>query len=275
MFISEDCSTGKNPSTVHVSVPSKRRIARTFGRKAAVYDRYATFQTGLIKRLVARLAHLDRPGGRWIDLGCGTGILALECRKAGISSRIVNIDFAFDPLCIAGEQHAATRLSVQADIDDLPFKKELFDVAITASTLQWLADASNTLSRIATIVKSRGFLAFSVFVRGSFSELFSIQRQFGIPAPVHCFEAVDFVRKLEKAGFEQTDYETVQRTAYAPEAAMLIKCISAMGGTATTGNLLNRKELSEFCRTYENSFRTGDGIPLTYRAIVGVCRKRI
>ena len=107
MFIPEEYSTGKNPSAVHVSVPSKHRIARSFDLKAAAYDDHAAIQAGLIKQLIGKLADVDQPGGRWINLGCGTGILAQECRKAGISSRIVNIDHAFNPLCIARERHTA------------------------------------------------------------------------------------------------------------------------------------------------------------------------
>jgi malonyl-CoA O-methyltransferase len=270
MRMTTECSATFPRQTL---IPPKRRIARAFGLKAAAYDDHAAINTGLVKRLVAKLADLDRPGGQWIDLGCGTGILAVECRKAGIRSRIVNIDYAFEPLRIARERHAASCLNVQADIDDLPFKKELFDAAITASTIQWLDNTSDTLHKIAAMVRPGGCIAFSVFVEGSFRELFSIQRQFGIPAPVRCCETGVFVRMLEQAGFAAIAYETVIKTVYAPTAAMLLKSISAIGGTATAGPLLNRKELAEFCRTYENSFRTNDGIPLTYRAIVGGSRK--
>jgi malonyl-CoA O-methyltransferase len=274
MFIPEEYSTRKNPSAVHVSVPSKHRIARSFDLKAAAYDDHAAIQAGLIKQLVGKLADIDQPGSRWIDLGCGTGILAQECRKAGISSRIVNIDHAFNPLCIARERNTAFCVNIQADIDDLPFKKELFDAAIAASTIQWLDNTSDTLHKIAALVRPGGWVAFSVFVEGSFRELFSVQRQFGIPTPVQCIETVRFVHLLEDAGFEGVKYDAANRTAYAPAAAVLLKNISATGGTATAGPLLNRKELAEFCRIYENSFRNGNGVPLTYRAIVGVSRKR-
>ena len=214
------------------------------------------------------------PAAGGSNLGCGTGILGYECRKAGIRSRIVNIDHAFNPLCIARERHTAFCVNIQADIDDLPFKKELFDAAITASTIQWLDNTSDTLHKIAALVRQGGWIAFSVFVEGSFHELFSVQRQFGIPTPVQCMETGKFVRMLEEADFKEVDYDTINKTVYASAAALLLKNISATGGTATAGPLLNRKSLAEFCRTYENCFRNGNGVPLTYRAIVGVSRKR-
>ena len=69
MFIPEEYSTGKKSSAVHVSVPSKHRIARSFDLKASAYDDHAAIQAGLIKQLVCKLADVDQPGGRWIESG--------------------------------------------------------------------------------------------------------------------------------------------------------------------------------------------------------------
>jgi malonyl-CoA O-methyltransferase len=261
-------------SSPDILVPPRQRIARAFGLKAKTYGDRAIIQSELIGRLVARLAKSVLPGGKWVDLGCGTGIFAGECRKTGILHRITGLDIAFDPLVVYNKKYPGPSPSIQADIRSLPFKKEVFDGAVTASTLQWLGNDSDTMRNIAAILKpGTGILAFSVFVKGSFRELFSVQQQFGIPAPVLCFEAGEFVRMLEGAGFEAIDYDMVHKTVYAPAAALLLKSISAIGGTATAGKLLNRKELSEFCRAYESRFRTGDGIPLTYRTVIGACRK--
>ena len=79
---------------------------------------------------------------------------------------------------------------------------------------------------------------------------------------------------LEEADFKEVEYDTDKQNGVCFRCRLLLKNISATGGTATAGPLLNRKSLAEFCRTYENCFRNGNGVPLTYRAIVGVSRKR-
>jgi malonyl-CoA O-methyltransferase len=256
-----------------ILLPPKRRIARSFGRRATTYDRHAIIQSDLIKLLVERLAQHCPAAGRWIDLGCGTGFFAEECRKNGLPYRIIGLDIAFAPLIVCKKLRPASLKMVQADIDNLPFKEASFDAAVTSSTLQWFGDAHATVKNIAALLKPTGLLAFSIFVQGSFRELFLLQQQFGMPSPVHCLDAAEVIRTLQEAGFAAVAHETVTKTVHAPEAALLLKSISAMGGTASAGKYLNRGELMEFCRAYDNRFKTADGVPLTYRAIVGTCRK--
>jgi ubiquinone/menaquinone biosynthesis C-methylase UbiE len=259
---------------LHVLLPSKQRIAHSFGRKAATYDGHAMMQAELITVLVAKLARLGLTKGRFVDCGCGTGILAQECRKTGISGSITGVDIAFTPLVINKKRNSAFTSSVQADIDELPFKPAVFDGALIASTLQWLANPSYTLQQISVILKQGGFLGFSVFIQGSFSELFSTQSSFGITVPVHCPCPDDFIKMARGTGFDCIDSSIVQKVTYSADAVSLFKNISLMGGAVSSGKLLTRKTLADFCETYERNFHDRDrGVPLTYRAMVGVCRK--
>jgi len=256
-------------------MPPRQRIARTFGRKAATYDGHAEVQGELTALLAAKLAVSGLSGGRWVDLGCGTGMFYDACKKSRFSSRIIGVDISFEPLVVYNNKCTGFSSTIQADIDHLPFKNATFDGAVTASTLQWLDNVPEALINIAAILKNGGLLAFSVFIQGSFRELFSIQQRFGIPAPVRCPETAEFVRALEDAGFVDVDYETTEKTVHAPTAAIVLKSLSAIGGTATAAvRLLDRKEIAEFCRAYETAFRAGGAVPLTYHAIVGMCRKR-
>jgi malonyl-CoA O-methyltransferase len=255
-------------------VPPLSRISRFFGRKASAYEDHATVQSELIALLAKRLSASGQPGGRWVDLGCGTGMFADASGKNGLFSRLIGVDISFEPLVIYNKKRYHHSLTVQADISRLPLKNKLFDAAVTASTLQWLDHVPDALKDIAAILKNGGLFAFSVFVQGSFRELFAIQRQFGVPVPVRCPETAGFVRALQAAGFEDVNYEEFEKTVHAPTAAMALKNISAIGGTATAAvRMLNRKELMEFCGAYEAAFGSAAGVPLTYRAVIGRCRK--
>jgi hypothetical protein len=150
----------------------------------------------------------------------------------------------------------------------------MFDGALIASTLQWLANPSYTLQKISAILKHGGFLGFSVFIQGSFSELFSIQSSFGITAPVRCPDPDDFIKIVRETGFGCIDCSIVQKVVYSSDTASLLKNISLMGGTVSAGRMLTKNTLAYFCELYERNFHDSvKGVPLTYRAIVGVCRK--
>ena len=255
-------------------VPHKRRISRAFGRKAVSYEGRATVQSELITLLAEKIIASRQSGGRWADLGCGTGMFASVCGKKGFFRRFIGVDISFEPLIIYNKKRISSSLTVQADISRLPLKKRTFDAAVCASTFQWLDNVPDVLKDIASILKKGGLFAFSVFIQGSFRELLSVQRQFSIPAPVQCPETAGFVRALKDAGFEGIDYEEVEKTVHAPTAAMVLKNISAIGGTATGAvRLLDRKEIAEFCSLYEAAFGSAAGVPLTYRAVIGRCRK--
>jgi malonyl-CoA O-methyltransferase len=260
-------------SSRQIPPPPIKRIASAFGRKTATYDTNARIQIELIRLLAARLVTFNKLYGRWIDCGCGTGLFARECLSAGIRSRIIGIDFTFEPLLAATKLSAASTVTVQADIERLPFKNSMVDGAIIASTLQWLVDPSSALCAIATLLKPHGFLAFSVFTAGSFRELVCLQQQFGIPVPIYCPETDEFLEMARTAGFQDIIFEPVRKTLLYPTATAAIKSVSAIGGTATAGKLLQRKSLLEFCNAYDSRFRTSEGVPLTCQAIVGVCRK--
>jgi malonyl-CoA O-methyltransferase len=257
-----------------IAVPPKQRIASAFSRRAAEYDGRAPFQSELCAQLAAKLACAGLLNGRWADLGCGTGTFADECAQKEFRGRIFGVDIAFMPLAVSRKREVVHRLNVQADIECLPFRPCSFDVAVTASALQWLEDLPVALKNIAVMLKNGGVLGFAVFAEGSFRELFLIQQRFGIPAPVRCLETSLFAGALADAGFEKVEYETVEKTHCETTAAAVLKSVSSAGSSATAAErLLNRKELAEFCRVYEGVFGRDGSVPLTYRAIVGICRK--
>jgi malonyl-CoA O-methyltransferase len=257
---------------IQVKISPKRLIARSFGRKAATYGRYATVQSELVRLLVAKLARLpDR--GTWIDAGCGAGMLAEQCREAGISSKIIGLDIAFEPLSAKRCFARSPVPVVQADIDNLPLKSNSFDGVITASTFQWLGDPLYVLHGFTDILKPGGFLALSVFVDDSFIELFTIRAYFGLLNILHCIELSAFVKILDEAGFTGLEYKLLRKKVYAQNAFAHLKSISGIGGTVVTGKRLTRTELAEFCQEYETHFRTDEGVPLTYCALIGICRK--
>ncbi len=208
-----------------------------------------------------------------LDVGCGIGLLADRCRAVGIKSRILGMDMAAATLATDRKRRIQLLNRVAADMERMPFKPQSFNGAIVASVFQWLDNPLIALKEIEGILKPEGFLVFSVFVEGAFVELFATRAAFGLPASVRCPDPAAFENLLHAAGFERITYESITRTVYAADATTHLKGINAIGGTAAAGKTLTRKNIEDFCQTYEERFRTNEGVPLTYCALVGVCRR--
>src|SRR5262245_48657087 len=90
---------------------------------------------------LARLAHL-RPGESVLDVGCGTGTLAIVAkRQVGASGRVFGIDAS--PTMVARATSKATKAGVDvrfqnAVVESLPFPDAHFDVVLSTLMLHHL-----------------------------------------------------------------------------------------------------------------------------------------
>jgi ubiquinone/menaquinone biosynthesis C-methylase UbiE len=267
-----------NPATENDTISTtpfprltKRRIARTFGLKAKTYESHAVMQTEIISRLLPKIIAYSTKRGLWADLGCGTGILE---RSLGASPiRIMALDLAFEPLVVMRRAAQFAIPAVQADIQAIPFKPGVFEGAIIASVLQWLSDPLEALRQISRLLIIERYLIFGAFTKGSFFELFETLAGFGMQPPVNCPASEHLTKEYLTAGFNLVEHEIIERTLFFKDARTILKSISGMGATAREGPLLTRHNLERFCSGYEHRFRTSRGVPLTYRAMIGVCRK--
>jgi malonyl-CoA O-methyltransferase len=249
---------------------TKRRIGRSFGLKAATYEINATMQKEIISKLLPKIASRATKDGLWADLGCGTGMLK---RSLGDSSfRMIGLDLAFEPLILTRSAQFAIP-TVQGDLQAIPLKPGVFEGAVIASVQQWLKDPAGALREIYHLLVTEGFLVFGAFTEGSFFELFTTLTGFGMQPPVSCPSPERLTKMYSSAGLTIVEQEIVERTLYFKDARTALKSVSGTGATAHEGRLLTRRNLERFCRDYEHRFRTGSGVPLTYRATIGVCRK--
>lgn len=96
-----------------------------------------------------------------LDVGTGTGDLALELRRQG-AARVVGADFSIEMLATARAKTAAAgdvRLSwALADALALPFPDNTFDRVTNAFLLRNLADIRAGLGEMARVLKPGGYL---------------------------------------------------------------------------------------------------------------------
>ena len=137
-------------------------MRRTFGRIARHYDflnRLLSFgRDRSWRREAIRNLHLE-PGNRLLDVGIGTGSLALEARQQNPNIWIVGCDFSPEMLAANKDQLARASIqSVLADADRLPFSQGSFDAVASAFLLRNLGHLGRALTEQLRVLKRNGSL---------------------------------------------------------------------------------------------------------------------
>ncbi len=150
-------------------------VRTMFDRIAPVYDVMNRVMTAGLdvrwRRLAAQAA--VQPGERVLDAACGTGDLAIACRKAG-AAHVTGLDFSEKMLERA--RRKAQLEWVQGDMLALPFAQSTFDAATVGFGVRNVADLSLALHELRRVLKPGGRLAILEITqpRGPLRPFFSL-----------------------------------------------------------------------------------------------------
>jgi demethylmenaquinone methyltransferase / 2-methoxy-6-polyprenyl-1,4-benzoquinol methylase len=130
-----------------------------FDRIAGFYDVMNSVMTaGLHHRWRARAADLAalEPGGRALDVACGTGDLAIELsRRVGPSGEVIGSDFSEEMLARAREKAPELRWE-WGNALELPYDDGAFDASTVGFGARNFSDLNRGLSEMARVVRPGG-----------------------------------------------------------------------------------------------------------------------
>ena len=113
---------------------------------SAAYER----ATGRWSRAVAPIFLqwlAPRASARWLDVGCGTGVLAHTLLELSSPARVIGIDPEVAQIAQASRGPAAGRATFQvANARRLPFADASFDIAASALVLNFIAERSQAMA---------------------------------------------------------------------------------------------------------------------------------
>jgi SAM-dependent methyltransferase len=129
----------------------------------AAYEAYV----GRWSRVVARdfLAWLAAPrGGRWLDVGCGTGALSEAILRDLSPTEVVGCDPTAAMLPYARERVGDERVTFQvADARSLPLTDGRFDVVVSGLVLNFIPSPEQGLAEMARVTRAGGTVAAYVW----------------------------------------------------------------------------------------------------------------
>jgi ubiquinone/menaquinone biosynthesis C-methylase UbiE len=138
-------------------------IEISFDKIADVYDAQRAHPPEVAAQIGAALAALLGPGARTLELGVGTGRIAIPLALAGGS--VVGVDVSRDMLRTAAARATAAGTALpllRADAQAMPFATHSFAAALAVHVLHLLPDWRAALAEIARVVAPGG-----LFVQGA------------------------------------------------------------------------------------------------------------
>lgn len=111
------------------------------------------------------------PGSRVLDAGCGSGEFLQLLRDRG--AHAVGADPAAEMVTLA---RAVGVEVVVADIENMPFEKDSFDVATAVNALQFADDTTVALRELGRVVRTGGFIAIANWAEGSLNDVDVVER---------------------------------------------------------------------------------------------------
>jgi ubiquinone/menaquinone biosynthesis C-methylase UbiE len=145
-----------------------RRDIEFHRRTAASYDEdvtreYAVYHAHALEPFLDRVA-ARHPGGRALDLGCGTGVVTLALARRGLE--VVGVDHSAEMLAIAErkaeEAGFANRCTFEtADVRALRFADDEFDCVTCQGLLHHLEQVDPCLRELARVLRPGGLFFIS------------------------------------------------------------------------------------------------------------------
>jgi SAM-dependent methyltransferase len=126
-----------------------------------------------------------RSGQRVLDIGCGTGVVALAAARTG--ARVTGLDLTPDLLVRAAENAAIAELDIdwhEGDVEELPFDDASYDVVVSQFGHMFAPRPDVATHEMLRVLKPGGTIAFSTWPPELFvGKMFGLTARFLPPLP--------------------------------------------------------------------------------------------
>jgi ubiquinone/menaquinone biosynthesis C-methylase UbiE len=170
---------------------------------------------------------------------------------------------------------------VVGDAEKLPFRNVAFDLAVSASVLQWVSDLSAALHELRRVVQPGGELYAAFFCAGTLHELQGCFREAAslrspinsdTPSRLHAFRTVDEVEAIVNSiDFARAVVTVETEVDWYDDLYSLLRAIKNIGAGSVSGGAAHglgwRGILQEAARLYQERYGADGRIPATYKVL--------
>jgi len=254
----------------------KKLISKAYDKAASTYEEYAFLQKEVASRLMERVDLMNVTPEQILDAGCGTGLATRMLAKKFGKSKITGVDLSPGMVERAKKNKGffdKTQYQV-ADMQQLPFKDNQFDLVISNLALFWIKDLHKVFAEFNRVLKSGGLLIFSTLATDTLMELKQSWSRVDDDTHVNEFYDMHVIGdQVYKAQFENTVMDRDIITLTYKTLLGLMRDIKLTGATNLNPNrakgLLGKSKFEKLKQTY-HEFSLPDGqLPATCEIAYG------
>ncbi len=227
-------------------------------------------------------AALDpQAGDRWLDVGCGTGAVALRAARAGAD--VTGLDIAPTLVETARRRASEEGLAIRFDVGDaeaLPYEDASFDKVSSSMGVIFAPTHAAAASELARVLPSGGRLGFTAWRPGT--AFFDLTRKYAPPPPEGVgnpddWGSEDYVGQLLGDSFELTFEKGLMEFEAESGDEAWERMSRTVGPFKAANTGLEPERLAEFRRHFVELFeahRTPEGVrlPADYLLVLGTRR---
>jgi malonyl-CoA O-methyltransferase len=269
------------------------RVRRAFDRAAENYEKFAVLQNEVCRRLLEKLDIVKITPELILDAGAGTGSAIPSLFTRYKKAQVVALDLSENMLNKSARHGSFFRSPhlVCADVEQLPFADNVFDLVFSSLSMQWCNDLNAAFVEAKRVLKPGGLFVFTIFGPDTLKELRSSWRQADGANHVNRFiDMHDIGDALLHDGFAEPVMEAEMMTVTYRSVDEIMHDLKAIGANVTArsecgvaesslssgivdNNIIAKglggKSVLRAVRDNYEQFRQDNLLPATYEIIYG------